>query len=119
VQVYFAPTLVFPEQGGTYQSPITFQWQGTLSSGQAYLISVWHIESGSKLQSEPLYTTSWTTDLPGEKVGEWEWSVSIVQGRTVAVTSEEWRFWFDPFPGSGGGGNGGGDEAPGDRPLSP
>jgi len=96
------PVLTFPEQGRTYQSPITFQWQGTLGTGQTYLVRAWHPGSGTSLQSASLSTTSWTADLPGDKYGEWRWKVSVLQGSSGTVTSAEGMFWFNPFPGEGG-----------------
>jgi serine/threonine protein kinase len=96
------PVLTFPEQGRTYQSPITFQWQGRLGTGQTYRVRVWHPKSGSSIQSSSLSTSSWTASLPGDKFGEWRWYVSVLQGGSVAVTSAEGMFWFNPFPGGGG-----------------
>jgi len=95
------PKLKFPEQGQTYQSPITFQWEGRLGPGQTYLVRAWHPESGFSLQSPPLYTASWTVDLPGEKFGEWRWNVSVLTGSSMIVASAEGMFWFNPFPGGG------------------
>jgi hypothetical protein len=35
--------------------------------------------------------------LPPERYGEWHWTVSVVQGdSTVATTSIEWLFYFNP-----------------------
>lgn len=94
------PVLMFPEQGQTYRSPITFQWRGGLGSGQFYLVRAWHAESGFAIESSSMWTTSWTADLPAEKFGDWRWNVSVLQNGRVVVTSAEGMFWFDPFPGS-------------------
>ena len=92
-----SPVLKFPEQGRTYGSPITFQWEGTLVTGQAYLVRTWHPESNSSIESPSLYTTSWTANLPAERYGEWRWNVSVLQGGVVIVPAAEGMFWFDPF----------------------
>jgi serine/threonine-protein kinase len=116
-----APQLVAPAQGGTYQSPVTFEWQGSLQPGQAYQVVARHEGSGATAQSGPITQQSWTADLPGDKFGGWIWSVSVVQNGTVMATSSEWSFWFNPHPGGddgGGGGNGGdGDGSDGPQPT--
>jgi hypothetical protein len=98
--VSVAPQLVAPEQGGTYQNPITFQWRGSLSAGQLYQVAARGVTPGREaiVQSGPLEDPSWTTDLPEDKKGEWRWTVSVIQdGRTI-VTSDEGMFWFGPPP---------------------
>jgi hypothetical protein len=97
------PQLVAPALGGTYQSPLTFEWSGYLRAGQTYSVTVRHHESGHVIQSNPLTEQRWTTDLPGEKYGEWRWVVSLIQSGRVVTSSAEGVFWFDPFPGHGGG----------------
>jgi len=99
-----SPELAAPAQGGEYQSPVTFQWRGSLSAGQAYQVSARHPGSGYTIQSGLLTDQSWTADLPGDRFGEWRWTVSVVQGGRTAATSSEWMFWFNPHPGGGGGG---------------
>ena len=93
------PQLVAPAQGGSYQSPVTFQWSGTLGTGQAYQVTARHTNSGDVIQSGGLTGESWSAELPGERFGEWRWTVSVVQGGRVVTTSSEWMFWFDPNPG--------------------
>jgi serine/threonine protein kinase len=92
--------LVAPAQGGEYKSPVTCQWRGSLSAGQAYQVTLYHPASGHTIQSEPLTNQSWTTDLPGE-TGEWRWRVSVVKNGTTVTTSPEGMFWYNPFPGGG------------------
>ncbi len=114
-----APAPIAPAQGGTYKSPVTFQWTGSLNQAQSYQVTAYHTESRHTLQSGPLTTQSWAIDLPGDKVGEWHWSVSVVQDGNVVAASTEWMFWFNPISGGGGGGNGGGgggDEKPTPKP---
>jgi len=115
-QASTTPVLTFPEQGQTYKSPITFQWQGALRSGQTYLVRVWHVNSGTTIQSSPLSTTSWTADLPGDKYGDWRWKVSVLQGNSVVAASTEGMFWFNPFPGAK---PGAGEEEPTAEPYYP
>jgi hypothetical protein len=94
--VGYVPVLKFPEPGLTYRSPIVFQWQGTLNAGQVYLLHAWHSESGYSI-NRSLSTTGWTTDLPWEKFGEWQWNVSVLQNGSVIRSSATRMFWFDPF----------------------
>ncbi|MFP4394501.1 MAG: protein kinase domain-containing protein [Anaerolineales bacterium] len=109
-----SPTLTGPAQGGTYASPITFQWDGTLGAGQSYQVTAYHSESRQTLRSDPLTAQSWTADLPGDKFGEWRWSVSVLQGGSAIATSPEGMFWFNPCPGCG---DGGGDDGPQPTPT--
>jgi serine/threonine-protein kinase len=97
-----APQLVSPGQGGSYQSPITFQWRGSLQPDQAYQVTAYHVGSGDTIQSELLTSQDWTVELPAERVGEWRWQVVVVQEQSRAATSSEGMFWFDPFPYGGG-----------------
>jgi len=97
------PTLVVPVQGGQYRNPITFQWSGQLRAGQAYRVTAYHPGSDYKILSEFLTAQDWTTDLPGERYGEWGWRVSVVRDGRELVTSSDGMFWFVPF-GSGGSG---------------
>jgi serine/threonine-protein kinase len=90
------PQLVAPAQGGTYKNPVTFQWSGVLGASQAYQVTARHTGSGEMVQSGLLSGESWTTDVPGSRVGEWVWSVSVVQGGSTVTTSPEGMFYFDP-----------------------
>jgi len=91
------PRLLWPPQGGTYRSPITFQWQGSLGTGQAYQVTIYHVASSYTQQSDLLTTPRWTTDLPAERLGEWHWKVAVIQSEVEIATSIEWALWFDPF----------------------
>jgi hypothetical protein len=112
-----APQLVAPAQGGTYQSPITFQWQGSLRSGQSYQVQARQAVKGYAIQSGLLTQESWTVDLPAEQHGDWRWTVSVIQGGSVAATSSEGMFWFDPQPGGGDGDNGNGENGDDGKPT--
>ena len=92
-----APELMTPAEGRSFKNPITFQWRGSLSTGQAYQVTGRHLESGHTIQSELLTDQSWATSLPAERYGEWRWTVSVVQGGRTVVTSSEWMFWFQPY----------------------
>ncbi len=96
------PQLVSPGQGGSYQSPITFQWRGSLQTDQAYQVTAYHVGSGDMIQSALLTSQDWTAELPAERVGEWRWEVAVVQEQSRVATSSEGMFWFDPFPYGGG-----------------
>jgi serine/threonine protein kinase len=99
-----APELIVPALGGRHngRGPITFQWHGSLSVGQAYVVTARHPESGSdsEIKSDMLTGQSWTRGLPANIAGEWHWTVSVVQGTRILVTSPEWWFWFVPYPGN-------------------
>jgi len=111
------PALTAPAQGGTYRNPIAFQWSGSLSTNQAYQVTLYHPGSDYVLQSELLAAPSWSTNLPADRYGEWRWRVAVIQGGTAVTTSSEWMFWFDPGGGGGGGGGGGdGGGSPTPRP---
>ena len=92
--------------------PVTFQWSGSLGAGQSYQVTARHTESGQTVQSGLLAEQSWTADLPGERHGEWRWTVAVVQGGGTTATSSEWMFWFKPGGGGGGGGGGDGEYTP-------
>jgi cell division septation protein DedD len=99
------PEPMVPENGSTHKSPITFQWGGFLRAGQAYQVVVHHPKSGYLVRSGSLTNQSWILDLPAERYGEWRWTVSVIQGGQVLVTSSEWMFWFNPSGGEAGGGS--------------
>ncbi len=90
------PQLVAPVAGGTYGNPIAFEWRGSLSGDQAYLVTARHVESGYVVRSELLTEPGWTVDLPAEQYGLWRWTVSVTQGGRTAASPPEWSFWFDP-----------------------
>ena len=97
------PELVAPAQGHECRGrgPVTFQWRGSLSAGQAYQVTAYHVESGYAVQSGLVTDQNWIANLPAERYGEWRWTVSVVQGERTVATSSEWMFWFNPFPGGG------------------
>jgi len=114
-----APEPVAPSQGGTYPNPVTFQWNGSLGAGQSYQVTARHTESGQTVQSGLLAEQSWTASLPGERYGEWRWTVAVVQGGGTTATSSEWMFWFKPGGSGGGGGGDGGDGGDGEYTPEP
>ncbi|MGD2145886.1 MAG: protein kinase [Anaerolineae bacterium] len=115
-----APNLMAPSQGGTFKNPIGFQWGGSLGAGQSYQVTASHRSSGYVMQSGLLTAQSWTTSLPDDRVGEWVWSVAVVQDGAAGARSSEGMFWFDPFSGmGGGGGDGGGGDGGGDGKNTP
>jgi hypothetical protein len=92
------PQLMVPVAGSTYGSSVAFEWRGSLSGDQTYLVTARHVESGYVVQSELLTEPGWTVDLPGERYGLWRWTVSVTQGGRTVASSPEWSFWFDPYP---------------------
>ena len=95
-----SPTLLKPANGIEYRNPNPFQWQGTLSAGQTYRVTIRHVASNYAQRSDLLAASSWTAHLPAEKYGEWRWKVSVVQDEIEVATSDEWMFWFAPFSSS-------------------
>jgi len=93
------PGLMAPEGGGEFNNPITFQWSGSLGAGEAYQVTAYHPGSDYTIQSDLLTTPEWATDLPGDRYGEWRWTVSVARGGSAVATSSEWMFWFNPFMG--------------------
>lgn len=92
------PELMEPQQGETLRNPILFEWRGSLSAGQSYQVKAWPKNDGEHtVQSDLLMTSSWSTDLPAELYGEWCWQVSVVSYGSVAATSTERFFWFNPY----------------------
>jgi hypothetical protein len=94
------PSLLKPLLGREYNNPITFEWRGALSPGQAYEVTVYHITSSAFIRSYLLTVPEWTVDLPAERVGEWRWWVSVVSYGSRLVSSSESMFWFNPLPGT-------------------
>jgi hypothetical protein len=93
--------------GGEFRSPVTFEWHGSLSAGQAYQVTTYHAETGHAIQSPLLSSSNWIADLPADRYGGWHWRVAVVQSGTAVTTSSEWMFWFNPHPGGGASGGGG------------
>lgn len=91
------PQLLAPAVGGTFRNPISFEWSGLLSAGQAYQVTAYHVESGHVIQSGALTEQGWIADLPGDKYGEWRWLVSVVSDGSEVASSSEGMFWFQPF----------------------
>ncbi len=85
-----------PVEGGTCRNPVTFEWSGSLRSDQAYRVTARHPGSEYSNESELLTDPNWEFNLPGEKYGEWRWTVSVVQEGETVATSPEWTFWFQP-----------------------
>lgn len=89
------PRLISPTHG-IYQSPITFEWQGT--PGASYQVTLRHVDSNTVHTSDWISGSSWTFDLPSEQFGNWEWYVTVRNGGRSDLRT----FVFDPFPNSGG-----------------
>ena len=92
---------VAPAQGREFRNPITFEWLGALTAGQAYRVTARHLKTGHTVENEWLTGQSWTTNLPEERYGEWRWTVSVIQEGRMVITSSEGMFWFNPYPGDG------------------
>ncbi len=100
-----APWLLSPPGAWTTRaSRLTFRWGGELpDSSYGFRANLYH--EGHEYTSPILDGTQWTVNLPGDArdaVGEWRWSVAIVQRsetQDVEARSDEWTFYYDPFGG--------------------
>jgi len=112
-------TLLAPALGRTYRSPIVFEWQGSLGVGQVYQLSARHDGTDYGVQSGDLKDTYWKRDLPADQWGEWRWTVSVVEGGRILVTSPEWHFYFNPWTGVDSGTPGGDTPTPAEPTPTP
>jgi hypothetical protein len=94
------PQVLAPLVGREYKNPVAFEWRGSLSPGQAYEITAYHVETGAFIRSYLLSAPEWTVDLPAERVGEWRWWVTVVSYGNRLTSSPESMFWFNPLPGT-------------------
>ena len=92
------PSLISPERGSSHRTSITFEWQGTLRPDQRYQVYLRHTDSGFTLDSPLLTESTWTTVLPAQQFGEWQWETAVVSNGLPRATSENWHFYLDPFP---------------------
>lgn len=100
-----APWLISPPGAWTTRaSRLTFRWGGELpGSSYGFRVSLRH--KSNEYTSPILDGTQWTVDLPGDArdaVGEWRWSVAIVQRdetQGMAARSDAWTFYYNPFGG--------------------
>ncbi|MDY7075322.1 MAG: restriction endonuclease [Chloroflexota bacterium] len=91
------PVLLDPLPGASARAAI-FRWEGELGFGQFFIVHLQHLASGQTWRSRALTTTCWDAVLPAELFGGWRWQVQVVQENVTLAQSEEWDFWFDPFP---------------------
>jgi tetratricopeptide (TPR) repeat protein len=107
--VAVSPRQVRPERGMEVRGrdPVTFEWDGSLGSGQAFRVILRHVPTGEISESAALTTPTWTVTLVPEKYGEYRWQVVVLEdGAVVASSTEEWHFWYNPLGSSGGPGEG-------------
>ncbi len=97
------PELIEPKTEGEYPNPVTFRWEGMLGVGQAYRVTLVHINSGHTQRSDLLTKEEWIVYLDGGLYGQWRWKVEVIYRGQVVASSEERTFWFNPFAGGGGG----------------
>jgi len=89
--------LLSPDRGLSFKNPVHFSWQGPLRMGQQYQLVLRHEETRYEA-TYPVGDGVWLDiDLPAEKVGQWLWSVRIIEGDRVIVESEQWHFYLVPL----------------------
>ncbi|MBN1487965.1 MAG: serine/threonine protein kinase [Anaerolineae bacterium] len=77
----------------------SFAWLGTLPEGSRFIVKLQHTNSGATVESQKLTDNSWTTELDGDKFGEWKWHVEIVRQSdgTMTNTSDTSHFYLKSF----------------------
>ncbi len=99
-----SPWLLSPAGAVTLRaSRITLRWNGTLpNASYGFRASLYHVGGTFNETSPVTGDTQWVVDIPGHAIGEWRWSVSVVlrnQPDDVLASSDEWTFYYNPFPG--------------------
>lgn len=104
-----APTLSEPPGAASVKSPdITLRWIGQLPNNDyGFRVTLYHKDGAQAYGSPILGNEAWTVHLPGsepaiEAIGEWRWSVTVVQRAAPGLAlarSDEWTFYFNPFAG--------------------
>lgn len=85
-------TLVSP-LNRDYKSPIKFEWTSRGASRRFQVVAT-HISEGHPLIGELIQATTWTTEIPKEQFGVWEWYVVDGNG----IKSAPGTFVFQPHP---------------------
>jgi hypothetical protein len=79
------------------------RWNGALpNANYGFRANLYHV-GGTFHETSPVTSdTQWVVDIPGDAIGEWRWSVSVVlrsQPDDALASSDEWTFYYNPFPG--------------------
>jgi hypothetical protein len=81
----------------------TLWWAGELpNASYGFRVDLRHGSGDPQYSSPVLNGPPWRVELPGDKVGEWRWSVSVIRrGGTedMVARSDEWTFYYNPFGG--------------------
>jgi hypothetical protein len=99
--------LIRPEAGATvgagHVTQVTFVWEGTLKRNQVFHVIVRKTYPPDiSFESSDLVTSTWTTEVSTQYIGECDWQVAVLQNKSTIAFSELRRFYFDPFPGPTG-----------------
>jgi hypothetical protein len=95
--VIVEPTLLDPAQGDRTRAAI-LRWTGELGTGQSFIVCLQNMGNNQIWESGALTTHCWDAMLPAEWYGGWKWQVRVMQGDYILAQSQEWIFWYDPFP---------------------
>ena len=95
--------LIRPEAGATvgagHVTQVTFVWEGTLKRNQVFHVIVRKTYPPDiSFESSDLVTSTWTTEVSTQYIGECDWQVVVLQNKSTIASSELQRFYFDPFP---------------------
>lgn len=70
---------------------VRFEWTGQVGENQSFVPRIYHVESGRAVECRFVGSHACEADLPGDRFGEWKWSVAVEPGD---LRSEERNFWF-------------------------
>lgn len=94
------PMSLTPKNGAEVKGTmVTFIWHGELRNNEHFIVALRHPESGTALKSEKLTTKFWSTTLPADKFGRWDWQVHIVRRDEAVAQGDIWHFYLDPHGG--------------------
>jgi len=91
--------LVKPEEGETVKGPVvTFEWDGNLSSGQIFDVTVcYDKDTNIPCWNKEFKANTWKLALPTENTGNYHWYVVVIQYGNDVNHSQEGHFVLDPF----------------------
>lgn len=77
-----------------YTSPVTFEWDAGSTATPPFRVVLSHPEKRFSIVGPWIGTSAWTTEIPKEQFGNWEWYLETLNGQR----SETVPFVFNPHP---------------------